>query len=174
MKSYRYRVVVIGTESSKILSQVTSQLTMSNSQIESISSLRLGHSFIILLMIETIEDKNTIENCLRDISNSHGLQLIIDLCTRKKYRFVKSNVFMRIRGEQLCGVKSYIITEFTNAGLDIHGLESESYCKNGKDSFVINIKGLAKNGIEDLTSLTKKLEKENMEVAISNAWELLV
>ena len=173
MKLQQYRVVIIGTKSPNMLSEVTSQLSKYSFEIESISSLRPGHSFIALLMIETIEDKYAIENCLSDIVHLHGLQLIINLCPQEKCKFIKSNVFMRIRGKYNTGVKSRIISALTQAGLDIHGLETDTYKNNGERFFIINIKGLTESGLEDLVIIINKLEQENMKVAISDARELL-
>ena len=173
MKSHRYRIVIIGTKPPKMLSEVTSQLSTYNVEIESISSLRLGHSFIALLMIETTEDRHAIECFLGVITHHYGLRLIVDLCTRKKFKFIKSNVFMRVRGKYNINVNSSIIATFTRAGLDIHGLETDTYSKNGEKFFVINIKGFAKNGVKDLMNIAHQLEQESMQVAISDAWELL-
>ena len=80
---------------------------------------------------------------------------------------------MRIRGNQMTGIKSYIISQFTDAGLDIHGLESDNFQKNGKDYFVINIRGQAQNGLEDLTAIADKLKKQELDVTIQNNYKLL-
>lgn len=173
MNIQRYRVVAVGAQSPEMLSEITKQLTKYNYEIDSIASLRLGHSFVIVLLIEAIQGKQALANCLQKIVKEYNLSLLIDHCTRKKYEFVKSDAFMRVRGSQMTGVKSYIISQFTEAGLDIHGLESDNYEKNGKDYFVINIKGQAQNGLEDLTAIADKLKQQELDVTIANNYKLL-
>ena len=173
MEIQRHRIIAVAAQSPEILSKVTEQLSLFNYEIESISSLRLGHSFIIVILVEAVQDKHSIENCLKKVVDKYDLKLIIDSCVREKFDFVKSDAFMRIRGKQMTGVKSYVISEFTNAGLDIHGLESDTYKQTGDEKFVINIKGQALNGIEDLNVIANKLQQQDMDVAIANNWKLL-
>ena len=169
----RHRIIAVGAQEPEMLSKVTEQLSLCNFEIETISSLRLGHSFIVVILVEAVEDKQSIEACLNKVVSKYDIQLIVDSCVREKFDFVKSDAFMRIRGKQITGVKSYVISEFTNAGLDIHGLESDTYAASDNDRFVINIKGQARNGIEDLNAIADKLQKQNMDVAIANNWKLL-
>ena len=176
MEIQRHRIIAVGAQEPEMLSKVTEQLSLYNYEIETISSLRLGHSFIVVILVEAVQDKHSIENCLKKIVDKYDIKLIIDSCVREKFDFVKSDAFMRIRGKQMTGVKSYVISEFTNAGLDIHGLESDTYNKTnrtGDDRFVINIKGQALNGIEDLNMIADKLQQQDMDVAIANNWKLL-
>jgi acetolactate synthase small subunit len=178
MEIQRHRIIAVGAQSPEMLSKVTEQLSLFNYEIESISSLRLGHSFIIVILVEAVQDKHSIENCLKKVVDTYDIKLIIDSCVREKFDFIKSDAFMRIRGKQMTGVKSYVISEFTNAGLDIHGLESDTYELDSHEEtsverFIINIKGQALNGIEDLNVIANKLQKQDMDVAIANNWKLL-
>ena len=173
MNVERYRVIAIGDQSPEMLSEITQQLSTLNYEIETISSLRLGHSFVVVLMIEAIQGKQSIENCLRKTVEKYELKITIDKCTREKFEFVKSDAFMRIRGSHVTGVKSYIISEFTDAGLDIHGLESDTLIKNDENHFIINIKGLARDGLESLTPVADKLRQQDLEVTLASDWTLL-
>ena len=169
----RYRIVAVGARTPNVLSEISNKLSQQNYEIETISSLRLGHSIVVVCLIEAFHDKDAIQNCLKDIVEEFDLNLMIDECSREKFPFVKSDAFVRVRGNHVAGIKAYIISECINAGLDIHGLESDTFHKNGEDRFVINIKGQATNGIESLSMTADKLLKQDIDVAVANNWQLL-
>ncbi len=168
-----YRIIAIGMQSPEMLSDVTQALSLNSYEIDSVSSLRLGHSFVIVLMVESAGNTRTIENCLKQVVDQYQLKLSIDECTRKKYTFKKSDAFMRIRGNQIAGIKPYIISELTLGGLEIHGLESDTYEKEGNNLFTINVKGHAREGIEKLTEISKKLLDQGIDVTVARDWKLL-
>jgi len=174
MNSQRYRIVAMGDKSPSMLSEITNDLFDFGCEIETISSLRLGHSFIVVLMVEAYINEQGINKCLKPVVKKHKLRLDIDLCTRKKYPFVKSDAFIRIRGKHTPGIKAFVIKQLTDAGLDIHGLESDVYKKDGKDIFVSNIKGQAREKFERLTSVTEPLKEKGIDMTVANDWQLLL
>ena len=175
MDSQRYRVVAIGSKSPKMLSEICNQLLGCNCEIQSISSLRLGHSFVVVLMVEAYIDMLEIEKCLLGVVEDYQLKLIIDPCTRKTYKFQKSDVFMRIKGINTTGIKEAVISKLSKGGLDIHGLESDVYRENEKNIFVINVKGHASaEKFDVLSKVATELQEENLDVAISKEWKLLI
>ncbi len=174
MKIKRYRVVAIGAKTPDILSKVTQSLSMNNYEIETISSLRLGHSIVVVCIVEAIADKKAIKNCLQGIVNEYNMKLIVDKCKKGKFKFIKSDAYMRIRGNHETGIKAYIISELINSGLDIHGLESEALDIEENEKFVMNIKGQAMQGIESLSISADKLNKQGIETTVATDWKLLV
>ena len=174
MNSQRYRIVALGEKSPNMLSEITNDLFDFGCEIETISSLRLGHSFVVVLMVEAYINENGIKKSLQTVVKKYKLRLDVDLCTRKKYQFIKSDAFIRIRGKYTPGIKAFIIKKLTDAGLDIHGLESDIYEKNGKDIFVSNIKGQARDKFDRLTHVSDELKKKGLEITVANDWQLLV
>ncbi|MGK0271477.1 MAG: hypothetical protein ACI88H_002136, partial [Cocleimonas sp.] len=98
MEIKRYRVVAIGAKTPDILSKISQSLSMNNYEIETISSLRLGHSIVVVCILEATQSKESVVKCLEKIVKEYDMTLIIDLCTRDKFKFIKSDAFMRIRG----------------------------------------------------------------------------
>ncbi len=175
MDSQRYRIVTIGDKSPNMLSEFCNELLGCNCEIQSISSLRLGHSFVVVVMVEAYIDALEIERCLLGVVENYHLKLIIDTCTRKTYKFQKSDVFMRIKGINTTGIKEAVISKLTAGGLDIHGLESDVYRADEKNIFVINLKGHASaEEFDNLIKVAAELQQENLDVAISNEWKLLI
>ncbi len=175
MDSKRYRVVAIGNKSPKMLSEFCNELLGCNCEIQSISSLRLGHSFVVVLMVEAYIDALEIERCLLGVVENYQLKLCIDPCTRKTYKFQKSDVFMRVKGVNTTGIKEAVISKLTDGGLDIHGLESDVYREDEKNMFVINLKGHATpEEFDILGKVASELQEENLDVAISKEWKLLI
>ena len=175
MDIQRYRVVAVGAKTPDILSKITKTLTHNSYEIETISSLRLGHSIVVVCLLEAIQGSElSIDKCLQNIVKDHQLHLMIDPCNREKFEFIKSDAFMRIRGNHIAGIKAYIISELIGSGLDIHGLESDTYDKNGDKFFVMNIKGKTYEGIESLAVAVDKLQKQKIDVALANDWSLLI
>jgi prephenate dehydratase len=172
MNIQQYRIVAVGHDQPTMLSSVIHQLSLVNYEISNISSLRLGHSFIIVIQIEAAQDKKSIENCLQEIKHELNLKLIIDKCEIKEYKFVKSDAYLRVEGKHIAGIKSYIISEFANAGLDIHGLESRS-SNNSEPHFIIDIKGKALQGFEKISDVVDKLQQQEMKASIARDRKLL-
>ncbi len=174
MEIKRYRVVAIGGKTPDILSKISQALSLHNYEIETISSLRLGHSNVFVCLVEASQDITSIEKCLSVIVKEHDLKLIVDQCTRDKFKFIKSDAYMRIRGTHETGIKAYIISELINSGLDIHGLESDTYEVDDTSQFVMNIKGQALQGIESLSMSADKLNLQKIDTALATDWKLLV
>ena len=170
MDSQRYRVVAIGDKSPNMLSEFCNELLGCNGEIQSISSPRLGHSFVVVVMVESYIDELEIKRCLLGVVENYNLQLTIDTCTRKTYKFQKSDVFMRVKGIKTIGMKEAVISKLT-AG----GLESNVYRAGEKNIFVINVKGHASpEEFDNLSKIAAELLEENLDVAISNEWKLLI
>ena len=170
----RYRIVAVGTEQPDILSKIAKELTLRNHEIVAISSLRLGHSIVVVCIIEAFMDISTIKNSLSHVIEEYDVHLTVDLCSREKFKFIKSDTFMRIRGNHTAGMKAYLISELIEAGLDIHSFEADTYDRDGERCFMANIKGQACNGMESLSATVDKLQREKLDVAIANEWKLLV
>lgn len=174
MEIKRYRIVAIGAKQPDILSKISRELTQLHYEIEAISSLRLGHSTIVVCLIEAIQEEDSIKKYLNNIFAKDQIKLIIDECSREKFKFIKSDTFIRIRGEHEAGSKAYVISELINSGLDIHGLETDNYEVNDTQKFVMSIKGKSKNEVNDLSLIANKFIKQGLDVAIATSWELLV
>lgn len=169
----RYRVVAVSADTPDILSKITNQLSLHNYEIESISSLRLGHSTVVVCLLEATQDIDSIKNCLNDFIHADDINVIVNQCTRDKYQFIKSDAFIRIQGPHEAGIKAYIISELINAGYDIHSLESDTYERNQDQQFIINMKGQAQQGIENLSISLDKLNEQGLETRLAKNWKLL-
>lgn len=169
-----YRIIAISDKSSDMLANLCSKLAESDCRINSISSLRLGHSYVVVLMLKTQLEKAALEDTLASVVESHEVHLIVSQNENKKYTFVKSDAFIRVKGQPQNGMNARIISLLTDAGLDIHGLESDTYEVKEKEVFTINIKGKALNGIEDLTDVAVNLQQEGLDIAVSTDWSLLI
>lgn len=174
MEIKRYRVVAVGANTPDILSKISQALSLQNYEIDTISSLRLGHSIVVVCLVEATQDQETIKKCLQEIVAKYDMKLIIDQTTRNKFKFIKSDAFLRIRGHHEAGIKAYIISELIDSGFDIHGLDSDTYEKDEKQQFVMNIKGEAKNGLESLSVSANKLSNQGLDTAFATDWKLLV
>lgn len=174
MEIKRYRVVAVGAKTPDILSKVSQSLSMHNYEIDTISSLRLGHSTVVICIIEAIDDQQAIKDRLQNIVKEYDIKLIVDKCSRDKYKFIKSDAYMRIRGKQEAGIKAYIISELIESGLDIHGLDSDSYTEDENEKFVMNIKGQATQGLEILSTSADKLNQQGINTTVATDWKLLV
>lgn len=174
MEIKRYRVVAVGANTPDILSKISQALSLQNYEIEAISSLRLGHSIVVVCLLEVTQDKTAIENCLKSIVDEYDMKLIVDQTTRNKFKFIKSDAFLRIRGHHEAGIKAYIISELISSGFDIHGLDSDTYEEDDQQQFVMNLKGEARNGLESLSASANKLNEQGLDTAFATDWKLLV
>jgi len=111
MEIKRYRVVAIGANTPNVLSEISQSLSLHNYEIETISSLRLGHSIVVICLVEATQNKNVIKNCLKSIVDKYDMKLIVDQTSRDKYKFIKSDAFLRIRGHHEAGIKAYVISK---------------------------------------------------------------
>lgn len=173
MEIKRYRVIAIGAKTPDILSKVAQSLSTQNYEIDNISSLRLGHSIVVVCIIQATQDIDSIKNCLTNVVVDYEMELIVDECTAISTKFVKSDAFIRIRGNHETGIKAYVISELINSGLDIHGLESNTCEIDEGLQFVMNIKGQAVDGIESLSIGVNKLNQQGIDTAVATEWKLL-
>ena len=174
MEHQPHRIIAISNKSSGMLAGLCNTISEQGCSISSISSLRLGHSFVVVLMVGAPLNEEELTKVVNSVAKNHELELIVSRCENKKYTFVKSDAFIRVRGKPVNGLNARIISLLTDAGLDIHSLESDIYQKNGTKIFTINIKGKATNGIESLAEIAQDLQEEGLDITVSTDWSLLI
>jgi len=174
MDIQRFHIIAVGSDTPDMLSKITKELTIRNNEIEAISSLRLGHTIVVVCIIQAFTDISSIEYSLKNIVEEYSIQLTVDICSSEKFIFVKSDTFMRIKGSHIAGMKAYLIAELIDAGLDIHSFEADTYEESGDKFFMVNIKGQACDGIESLSQTVNKLQNQELQVAIASDWNLLI
>lgn len=173
MEIKRYRVIAIGAKTPDILSKVTQSLSMKNYEIDNISSLRLGHSIVVICIIQATRNIDSIKKGLNDVVIEYDMELIIDECETISTKFIKSDAYIRIRGNHESGIKAYIISELIDSGLDIHGMESNTCEIDDGYQFVMNIKGQAVNGLESLSISADKLTQQGINTTLATEYKLL-
>ena len=174
MECKRYRVVGVGNNEPTILSQITSALSEHSYEIETISSLRLGHSIVVVCILEASQGANPIKNCLHHVTDKHEMTLVIDECQKGKFNYIKSDIFLRFRGYHETGIKAYIISELIQNGFDIHGLESDTNLIDGIDQFVMDIKGVANEGFFKISNSLDKLNNQGIETSLADNYKQLI
>jgi len=174
MELKRYRVVAVGANKANILSDITGTLSEHNYEIETISSVRLGHSIVVICILEASQNSTSIKNCLHPVVEENYMTLVVDECLKGKFNHVRSEVYMRFRGYHETGIKAYIISELIHAGFDIHGLESDTNLIDDLDEFQMDIKGVAKQGFENISKTIDKLGNQNIKTSLADNYKQLI
>ena len=175
MAKERYKIVAVANESpQEMVSSIISDLSMQNCELEDVSSLRLGHTTVVVFLVDSFMEAEQIEEVIGARADEFGLHLIVEKTEPKKYQFIKSDAFIRVKGDHSAGINAYIISAFKRGGFEIHGMESETFSSDGLKHFVMNFKGKAHKGLDPLTEIASEFQRQNLDVTVSSDWSLLM
>lgn len=90
-------MVAVVTNTPGILSKISQALSLHNYKIEPISSLGLVYSIVIVCLVKANQDINSIKQHLKNIVGKYDMKLIVDHTSGNKYKFIKSDAFLRIQ-----------------------------------------------------------------------------
>lgn len=170
MNTERYQITAIGKKHPDLMSDISSDLFDHGCDIHTIASMGLGDSMVMMLIIDSIFNEESIRKALQHVALTYKLELNISDCSETIDSYEKSNAFFVIKGTTSNSTLKEIIKILTHAGLNIHAMESGTFKvkdESDNEDFICNIKGYVADGIESLSEAVKLIEDMNLNIRVA-------
>jgi glycine cleavage system transcriptional repressor len=167
MKNW-FMLTLVGKDRAGIVAQVSAALYQENCNLGEASMTRLGGNFTIMLMVQFGGSAETLDLILQPVCSSLKLRHHVDPIDGELHHHLEPDVQVSVHGADKAGIVSEVTRVLNEAGLDILNLESDVAGTNENPLYIMNIEGVAVNGIPALRDALKNLNcGEDVEVHLS-------
>jgi len=161
-------LTLVGKDRAGIVAKITAALYRENCNLGEASMTRLGGNFTIMLMIQYDGLAEKLEHVLKPICGSLELRYHVDPIEGELHHHLEPDVRISVHGADRAGIVAEVTRTLAEAGLDILNLESDVAGTHESPLYIMNIEGLAGNGIPALKSALKTLDcGDDVEVHLS-------
>lgn len=162
-----YILSVVGRDRPGIVSHVSAALYEGGCDLGETSMIRLGDSFTIMMMVRHDGTAKSLHQLLATVADSMGLQVHVDRLDGHLHRHVEPDVHITVYGADRPGIVAQVTGALAEAGLNIVNLESDVGGSAEAPLYIMEIDGVAGEGIEALESALQIVVKEGVEAKLT-------
>jgi glycine cleavage system transcriptional repressor len=167
MKNW-FMLTLVGKDRAGIVAKISADLYQENCNLGEASMTRLGGNFTIMLMIQYDGLAKTLDHILQPVCDSLELRYHVDPIEGELHHHLEPDVQISVHGADRAGIVADVTRVLAEAGLDILNLESDVAGTNENPLYIMNIEGVARNGISALNEALKTLDcGDDVEVHLS-------
>ncbi|HJM83177.1 MAG TPA: ACT domain-containing protein [Nitrospinota bacterium] len=161
-----YMITLVGGDKPGIVAKVTTALYQAGCNLGETTMLRLGGNFTIMLMASFIGAEETLERVIEPVAEELQLRCHVDYIEGKLHDHVEPNVRITIFGSDKAGIVASVTSSLADAGLNISQLDSDVAGSEESPIYIMNIEGVAENGIDSLEQALESISAEGVEINI--------
>jgi glycine cleavage system transcriptional repressor len=162
-----YILSLVGRDRPGIVAHVTAALYEGGCDLGETSMIRLGDSFTIMMMVRHEGTVKSLQGLLATVADSMGLHVHIDKLDGHLHHHVEPDVHITVYGADRPGIVAHVTGALAEAGLNIVNLESDVGGSEEKPIYIMEIDGMAGEGIEALESALAVVTKEGVEARLT-------
>ena len=153
-------VTLVGKDQPGIVAKLTLALFEKDCNLGEASMTRLGGNFTIILMVHFAGVEEELERILKPVCESMDLRVHVDIIAGELHKHVDPNVRISVHGADQAGIVAKVTGALAEAGLNILNLESDIGGFPDAPIYIMQIEGIAENGIESLQNALNLLASE--------------
>jgi len=162
MKNW-FMLTLVGQDQSGIVARISTVLYEGGCHLGEASMVRLGGNFTIMLMVNTDAALPEIETLLQPISQELNLHIHLDVIEGRLHEHQEANVRISVYGADRSGIVAQVTQSLATAGLNIVDLSSDVAGSQAEPIYVMQIEGVASQGIETLKEALQHLQEQHSE-----------
>ena len=160
-------LTLVGEDRPGIVAQVTEALYRAGWNLGEASMIRLGGNFTVMMMVSGEGGDQGLEQLLRPVAQSLGLQIHVDAIGGGLHRHLVPNLQVRVVGADRAGIVAKVTGALADAGFNILDLESDVAGTEQKPVYIMHIQGFADATVEALQQAVDAIGEPDMEVQVS-------
>ena len=163
-----YMVTLVGKDRPGIVARISGTLYEGKCNLGEASMTRLGGNFSIMLMVRFDGTEEALVRIVAPVSEEFELRHHVDSIQGELHRHVEPNVRISVHGADRAGIVAQVTGALAEAGLNIINLESDVGGTEDKPIYIMQIEGIASEGIEVLQAALEGLDtklKVDTEIA---------
>ncbi|MEW5838746.1 MAG: ACT domain-containing protein [Pseudomonadota bacterium] len=143
-------LTLVGPDRPGIVAAVSRVLLGAGAELGEASMMRLGGLFTIMLMVGLDGDGVNLKGLLESVRNEFKLRVHVDELNAGLHRRIEPDVRITVYGADRTGIVFEVTDALAHAGLSITDLRSDVAGSEDKPIYIMNIEGVAQQGIEKL------------------------
>ncbi len=161
-----YMLTVVGADRPGIVARISQCLYQAGCNLGEASMIRLGGNFTIMLMIQTTQPRQQVEQALQPVAQELGLSLHLDPIEGHLHEHRQPDVRITVFGADRSGIVAQVSNALAGAGLDILELESSVAGSRQQPLYIMQLEGVASRGIEALRQALAEQLPQDIDVRI--------
>lgn len=161
-----YLLTLVGEDRPGIVAGVTGALYAGGCNLGEASMIRLGGNFTISMMVQHDGGADALQAMVRPVAEVLGLHSHVDPIQGELHRHVVPDVRIRVHGADRAGIVAQVTSTLARAGLDITDLESDVAGTPAQPVYVLQIEGVARDGIDALRQALDPIADSGVEVGL--------
>jgi len=160
-------LTLVGEDRPGIVAQVTDALYRAGWNLGEASMMRLGGNFTIMLMVSGAASRGDLEDAVRPVAQSLGLQVHADAIEGGLHRHLVPNIQVRVSGADRAGIVAKVTGALARTGFNILDLESDVAGSEERPVYIMCIQGYAEATVEALEEAVRTIDEEGVDVSVS-------
>lgn len=161
-----YMLTLIGKDQPGIVAKITTALFEAGCNLGETSMIRLGNNFTVMMMVESLPGDAALREVLQPVVDSLRLVLHIDAIDGVLHQRPVPDVCILVHGADRAGIVSQVTSRAARAGLNIIDLESDVAGSDAQPIYILQIQGIAAQGIEAIEAELAPLQAEGVKVDV--------
>lgn len=161
-----YMLTLVGKDQPGIVAKVTTALYEAGCNLGETSMIRLGNSFTVMMMVDSREGEAGLRAELQPVVDALGLVLHIDTIEAGLHQRPVPDVCILVHGADRTGIVSQVTSRAAAAGLNIVDLESDVAGTDDNPIYILQIQGVAAQGIEAIETALAPLQAGGVKVDV--------
>ncbi|MCK9529648.1 MAG: ACT domain-containing protein [Gammaproteobacteria bacterium] len=168
-----YMLTLVGKDRPGIVAKVSAALFDGGSDLGEASMMRLGGNFSIMLMVRYDGSVKQLHDLVEPVADSLGLHYHVDHIDGHLHCHHVPDVRITVYGADRTGIVAKVTGALAEAGLDITDLESDVAGSEAKPIYIMQIEGVAREGVDALQSALDVVTAEGIEAKLSTVETLM-
>ena len=160
-----YMLTLVGKDRPGIVAGVTTALFDADCNLGETSMIRLGKNFTVMMMVQGL-DADTLRNALQPVVEKMQLALHIDAIEPGLHQRLVPDICILVHGADRTGIVSQVTSKAEQAGLNILDLESDVGGTEADPIYILQIEGLAEQGIDAIQKALAPLQAKGVKVDV--------
>lgn len=161
-----YMLTLIGKDRPGIVARLTTALFEAGCNLGETSMIRLGDNFTVMMMVDSRRDEHALSALLEPVIAELALVLHIDRIEPGLHQRPVPDVCILVHGADRAGIVSQVTTRAAHAGLNIVDLESDVAGTDSSPIYILQIHGVAAQGVEAIEAALAPLRAEGVKVDV--------
>ncbi|MGE0081257.1 MAG: glycine cleavage system protein R [Thiohalomonadaceae bacterium] len=168
-----YMLTLVGKDRPGIVAKVSAALFEAGGDLGEASMMRLGGNFSIMLMVRYKGTTKQLADVVEPVADSLGLHYHVDHIEGQLHHHHVPDVRITVYGADRAGIVAKVTGALAEAGFDITDLESDVAGTEAKPIYIMQIEGVAREGVEALQSALDVVAAEGIEAKLSTIETLI-
>ena len=168
-----YMLTLIGRDQPGIVARVTTALFDAGCNLGETSMIRLGNNFTVMMMVDSPQGEDALGSVLRPVVDQLQLVLHVDRIDGALHHRPVPDVCILVHGADRAGIVAQVTSRAADAGLNIIDLESDVAGTDDSPIYVLQIQGVAAQGVEAIEAALAPLQAGGVKVDVRSVDTLI-